>query len=156
RNRPRDGAGSSVGHPDRPRRPWRLDAPASADPLRPLRLRHRWEPRSGPPRRRQPRRHPHLGLRVVLGDRRPRRHTARFLFLRSVQHQYRRPRSARPVLGGRGRHRRGQPLRRPGGGRPPRSRRPPPPRPPLPRGPAPPWSTCPPPPITPFPAPAPP
>ena len=26
--------------------------------------------------------HPHLGLRVVLGDRRPRRHPARFLLLR--------------------------------------------------------------------------
>ena len=82
RNLPGDGAGSSVGDPDRPRRPWRLDAPAPADPLRPLRLRHRRQPRGGPPRRRQPRRHPHLGLRVVLGDRRPRRHTARFLFLR--------------------------------------------------------------------------
>ena len=59
-----------------------LTLAAPADPLRPLRLCHRWQPRSGPPRRHQPRRHPHLGLRVVLGDRRPRRHTARFLFLR--------------------------------------------------------------------------
>ena len=76
------GTGSSVGDPDRPRRAWRLDARARADPLRPLPLCHRRQPRGGPPRRRQPRRHPHLGLRVVLGDRRTRRHPARFLLLR--------------------------------------------------------------------------
>ncbi len=55
---------------------------------------------------------------LSLGDRRPRRDTARLLLLRRVQHQYGRPRPARPVRGGRCRHRRRQPLRRPGQGDP--------------------------------------
>ena len=74
--------GRSVGDPDRPRRARHLDARARADPLRPLPVRHRRQPRGGPPRRRQPGLHAHLGLRVVLGDRRIRRHPARFLLLR--------------------------------------------------------------------------
>jgi D-xylose transport system permease protein len=67
--------------------------------------------------------HPHLGFRPLLGDRRPRRHPARFLLLRSVQHQHRRPRFARPLYGRRRRHRRDQPLRRQGQSNPRRSRR---------------------------------
>ncbi len=108
------GAGGSVGDPDRARRPGRLDSATRADPLRPLRLCHRRQPRGSPARWRQPGLDPHLVLRAVLGDRRPRRHPAGFLFLRRVQHQYGRPRSARPVHRRRRRHRRSQPLRRPG------------------------------------------
>jgi D-xylose transport system permease protein len=70
------------GDPDRPGLGRPLDARAPADPLRALHLRHRRQPGGGAPSRRQPPRHPHLVLRVVLGDRRPRRHPARFLLLR--------------------------------------------------------------------------
>ena len=50
----RDDRGSSLHHPDRPCRARRLDGPAAADPLRPLRVRHRRQPRGGAPRRRPP------------------------------------------------------------------------------------------------------
>ena len=48
----RDDRGGSLHHPDRPRRPRRLDGPAAADPLRPLRVRHRRQPRGGAASRR--------------------------------------------------------------------------------------------------------
>ena len=50
------------------RRP--LDAAPAADPLRPLRLRDRRQPRGGPPRRRQPALGAHRSVRALLGDRR--------------------------------------------------------------------------------------
>ena len=50
----RDDRGSSLHHPDRPCRARRLDGPAAADPLRPLRVRHRRQPRGGAARRRPP------------------------------------------------------------------------------------------------------
>ena len=50
----------SLHHPDRPGRAHRLDDPAAADPLRPLRVRHRRQPRGGTARRRSPARDPDL------------------------------------------------------------------------------------------------
>ena len=60
----RDDRGSSLHHPDRPGRARRLDGPAAANPLRPLRLRHRRQPRGGAASRRQPARDPDLVLRA--------------------------------------------------------------------------------------------
>ena len=59
----RDDRGGSLHHPDRPRRARRLDGPAAANPLRPLRVRHRRQPRGGAARRCPPARDPDLVLR---------------------------------------------------------------------------------------------
>ena len=59
----RDDRGGSLHHPDRPRRPRRLYGPAAANPLRPLRVRHRRQRRGGGAGRRPPGRDTNLELR---------------------------------------------------------------------------------------------
>ena len=68
----RDDRGSSLHHCDRPCRARRLDGPAAANPLRPLRVRHRRQPRGGAPSRGQPARDPNLVFRPLRPDLRDR------------------------------------------------------------------------------------
>jgi Branched-chain amino acid transport system / permease component len=102
----------------------RLDGPAAANPLRPLRVRHRRQPGGGPTSRGQPAQGPHLGLRPRGPDLRDRRGAVR-LVAGLADHQHHQDRQQlRPAGGGRGGHRRYQPLRRPGQDHPRRTRRP--------------------------------
>ena len=91
-----------------------LDGPAAADPLRPLRVRHRGQRRGGAARRGQGAHRPDLGLRARQPDLRDRRRAVR-LVAGLADHQHHQGRQQlRAAGGGRGGHRRHQPVRRPG------------------------------------------
>src|SRR5437588_215113 len=108
----RRGRGRALGHPDRPFRLRRMDAPTAANSIRPLRLCHWRQSGGGAPSRYQARGYTDLVLCPVLAHRGHRRYPLCLLPGRDVEQRQWRP--ARPLRSGGGGHRRNEPFWRPG------------------------------------------
>ena len=106
--------GRPLHHPHRPGGARSLDPAAAADPLWPLRLRHRRQCRGRPASRGQPAVGPDLVLRPRLGHRRGRRDPLRLLAGGDDQQHHQVRQHLRAAGGGGSGHRRDQPVRWPG------------------------------------------